>query len=119
MKAIALAFLLISVAGAVYAQDCSAVPPTCMNANNRGMQLLQQFPSTTGIYDSASQGYCGALVGIEVNRFCAKQYRAIGRDDCANLLDQQTAEYQNALPQYEATIDASSVNRTREACVWE
>jgi hypothetical protein len=119
MKAIALALLLISVADAAYAQDCSAVPPKCMNANNRGMQLLQQFPSTTGIYDSASQGYCGALVGIEVNRFCAKQYRAIGRNDCANLLDQQTAEYQNALPQYEAAIDASSANRARQACIWE
>jgi hypothetical protein len=107
MKAIALALLLISVADAAYAQDCGAVPPKYMNANNRGMQLLQQFPSTTGTYDSASQGYCGALVGIEVNRFCA------------NLLDQQTAEYQNALPQYEAAIDASSANRARQACVWE
>ena len=119
MKAAALALFLISVAGVAYAQDCDAVPPACMNANNRGMQLLQKFPSTTGIYDSASQGYCAALVGIEVNRFCAKQYRAIGRNDCANLLDQQVAEYQGALPQYESAIDASSVNRVRQACVWE
>lgn len=59
------------------------------------------------------------LVGIEVNRFCAQEYRAIGRDDCADILDEQTASYRAALPQYEAVIDASSTTRVRQACTWE
>lgn len=101
------------------ADNCAQVPRRCINANNRATNLINSFPSTTGIFDSASTAYCAALVGIEVNNFCAKQYRAEGRYQCAQQLERQAAEYQRALPQYQAVIDASSVRRIRQACSWE
>lgn len=101
------------------ADDCTSVPSSCARANNRGTQLINNFPNSTGITDAASSGYCAMLVGIEVNSYCADQYRAAGRNHCARLLEQQVAEYRKALPQYQAVIDAASVSRIRNACSWK
>jgi hypothetical protein len=100
-------------------QNCSNMPPKCLDAQNRAVQLVNSFPSTTGITDSASQGYCGLLVGIEVNSFCADQFRAEGNSDCADLADQQVAEYERVLPQYEAAAQATSSTQIRQACSWK
>ena len=113
------AFAILVLTTSAYAQNCQPVPDSCMNASNQAQQLINAFPSTTGIYDSASQAYCAVLVGIEVNSFCADQYRAEGREACANAVDQQVAAYQSAQPGIEATISDISINQIRRACDWE
>jgi hypothetical protein len=105
--------------GGASAQDCTPVPPACSNANTRAEQLVKEFPRTSGIHDSASQAYCTLLVGIEVNSFCASEYRKQGRQACAQIVDQQVAEYRNNLSATERTISAASASRARQVCSWQ
>lgn len=105
--------------GSGFGDDCGVVPPHCSQANSRAEQLINKFPQTTGIYDSASQMYCALLVGIEVNSFCASEYRKEGREACAQLLDQQVAAYEENRVAAKRTIQASSISQIRRACSWE
>jgi len=110
---------IASITNANAALDCSNMPSKCVAANNRAVQLVNNFSSTTGITDSASQGYCGMLVGIEVNSFCADEFRAQGNNECADLAEQQVAEYKRLLPQYAAAAEATSSTQIRQACSWK
>jgi hypothetical protein len=104
---------------AAYAQNCEPVPSTCKRAQDRGMQLLNEFPRTSGIADSASKAYCALLIGVEVNNYCAQEYRRLGKADCARVLDQQTAEYRRTMGQVQQTVSASSASGVRQKCKWE
>lgn len=120
VRSLGLALVIACVAGAAaQAQDCSAVPPKCQRANDKAMQLVNTFPETSGMQDSAVQAYCVLLVGIEVNSFCADEYRAAGKDECAALLDQQVAEYKKSLKGTKASIAASQARVAEEKCAWQ
>jgi hypothetical protein len=58
---------------------------------------MNNLPAATGIHDAAGQQYCSLLILIEVNEYCAMNYRAIGKTYCADLADQQAQEYRLAL----------------------
>ena len=98
---------------------CTPMPPRCSSANSRAEQLIKRFPRTTGIVDPASQAYCAMLVGIEVNSFCASEYRNQGRHSCAQIVDQQVAAYRRNLPATMRTIRSASISQIRNACSWE
>lgn len=122
MSAKSFAFVcLVSVftTGDVIAQNCEPVVPTCKRAMDRGTQLIDEFPRTSGISDSASQAYCALLIGVEVNSYCAQEYRRAGKPDCASLLDEQTAEYRRSMAQVQQTVSASTISGVRQKCKWE
>lgn len=100
-------------------QACLPLPPNCDRATKIGMDLLASFKQTAGIYEPASQMYCGLLVGIKINAFCAREYRTAGNTYCADLSDQQVREYERALPQTLRVIDAVKVSEARRACSWD
>lgn len=99
--------------------NCKPVPARCDTAQQRGQSLLARFPQTSGISDSASQLYCGLLIGVKTNTFCAQMYRAEGRSKCAGLIDRQASADRASMVQVQRTLDASSVSRIRQACSWE
>ena len=112
-----LAGIFISIwASTADAQNCQPVPSACANASNRGQALINGFPRATGIVDGASMAYCQTRIAIEINGFCADQYRAQGRSACADALDQQVAAYKAALPQMRATISDASERRATDYC---
>ena len=95
------------------------MPQSCKDASASGIELVNSFQHSGGMTGNASQLYCIYLVGIEVNEYCARQYRAIGRHDCADLSEQQAEVYRGALPRVRAAIDAVSASGIRETCSWE
>jgi hypothetical protein len=100
--------------------NCDPIPPRCAAANNRAVELLERFSASGGsIVSASSEMYCATLIGIEVNGFCADDYRSQGRFECAYLADQQVAEYRGMQPQILAVLDAASISGTRSACEWE
>lgn len=100
--------------------SCEPMPPRCEAANHRAISLLERFSAGGGSMVSvSSELYCTTLIGIEVNGFCADEYRSQGRFECARAADQQVAEYRNMQPQIMATLDAITISGVRQACSWE
>jgi len=101
-------------------QGCEPLPSRCKSASDRAMRLLQQFKEPWGARAAASQGYCEAWIGENVNRACAADYRALGKSNCASLNDQQAAAYAAARKQYLTTVAASSEeSELRSKCPWQ
>ncbi len=120
LAGLVLALNVVSV-GHALAQNCSPPPPGCQRANDRATQFINRLQAggVSGIVDAASQQYCTLLIGIEVNNFCAAEYRRIGKANCASLLTQQSAQYRQALPQTEAAASAASIRNARNKCSFE
>lgn len=79
--------------GVLFDQNCILPPPAYKNAHNRAKEIVNKFNSTYGINDSAHQYYFLTLVGREVNRFFADQYRKNGRSNYTDLAKQQVNDY--------------------------
>jgi hypothetical protein len=101
------------------AQGCEQVPPSCQRAQDRGQQVLSEFPRTSGITDSASAAYCAFVLGEEVMNYCAQEFRRAGRANCAGPVEQQAAEYRRSQAQAQGTIDATSASGLRQKCTWQ
>jgi hypothetical protein len=103
-----------------FGQSCSP-GPACSRANEKGLEFLQRMQAgqVNGILDAASKEYCLLLVGIELNNLCASEFRGMGNSTCASLAEQQVVEMRRALKQAESVASATSINNTRNRCVFE
>ena len=110
---------LILFSSSGFADDCVSGAPRCANANARALKLLQEFPSFSGMSDSARTAYCAAKIGAEVNSFCASEFRSQGRTQCAVDLERQALEYKNMASQNRKAMDETAARATDRACHWE
>lgn len=103
-----------------HASSCEAdMPRACRDASKRGITRINNFSHSAGMTGAVSEKYCMNLVGMEVNSFCANQYRAIGREDCAEEADWYADQYRKELSQLHDMIDEGSNRQVREMCSWE
>jgi len=102
-------------------QSCEPLPPSCKRASDHGVGFVNKVKAggISGIVDAASQQYCVLLVGIEVNNVCAAEYRQLGNYTCANLTNQQSSHYRQALPQTAAAASTASIQNARNKCTFE
>ena len=77
---------------------CTPLPPACANISRRGESRILRFQNPRGMAEATRSRYCMYKIGIEVNRFCAQEYRNLRKSQCASLSEQQAQAYQNRLP---------------------
>jgi hypothetical protein len=113
--------LTLTAGAMLHADECTEIPPRCEAANNRAAQLLEEIMTRGGseMADTLHSGYCAMLVGIEVNRFCAVEYRKAGRESCAQKIDAQIAMYGQSIPVFEESMDKLMVSKLQRKCHWE
>jgi hypothetical protein len=122
VKMLSIAVVLLSMTPAtVMAQSCDRTPPACERANDKAIAFMTKLlaDGVSGISDAALKQYCVTLVGIELNNFCAAEFRRVGNSTCASLNDQQVAVMRDAAKQAEAVLAASSAANARARCTFE
>lgn len=114
------AFALVSSAVAI-GDECTNVPPRCAAANSRAAVIVEEITARPGaeMADSLHKGYCATLIGIEVNRFCAVEYRKNGLESCAEQIDAQTEMYRQTIPVFEQSMDSLVISKIQQKCHWE
>lgn len=94
------------------AQQCVA-GPKCNAASAKATTYMERLKSgltLRGGYaaDAAATNSCGMEVAAEVNRACANEMRAMGREDCAGQAYAQADQFKKSAAQSRAASNAMS-----------
>lgn len=94
---------------------CASLPPNCQRATRTGEARIRSF-SGQGMAQSARAQYCIYEIGIEVNRTCAREFRAMGKHGCASQSEQQAQAYQAQLPRIREAFNRSAAGGYSLTC---
>lgn len=101
----------------VTASSCTPLPPRCAAADSNAMNAASRIVSQAGLRGAAEEYYCATRIGVELNRFCAHEFRRDGRPHCAALHERQAEEFLRASQQAARTVASSSnINAMNARC---
>ena len=101
------------------AQSCVA-GPLCSAAGSRyksyTTKMTTRLNNSSGTANAATLNYCVMMFGAEVSRACADEQRASGKNNCADLADQQKQAFLQNAKTSEKIVKMTSQGSFHQIC---